>query len=59
VRLAIARFLFEALMVIGVPCLIALKLHLLPERVNKIAMWGLVLCFVLMLIRLTLLAFGD
>ncbi len=58
-RQALAQFLFRAILVIGVPCLIAAKLHVLPRRVNKIAMWGLLLCFVLVLIRLTLLAFGD
>lgn len=58
-RLFIAAHLMTMILVIGVPCLIVAKLHILPKRVNTIAAWGLGLCFVLILIRLGLLAFGD
>ena len=58
-RQAIAQFLLKSIIVIGVPCLIAAKLHVMPKRVNRIALWGPVLCFVLALVRLALLAFGD
>jgi len=58
-RLFIASHIMTVGLVIGVPCLIVVKLHVLPERVNRIAVWGLGICFLLILIRLSLLAFGD
>ena len=58
-RVAIAQVLTKAIIAIGVPCLIAAKLHVLPRRVNKLAMWGLLVCLLLIFVRLSLLAFGD
>lgn len=58
-RLFIASHMMMAILLIGVPCLIVVKLHVLPRQVNRIAVWGLGVCFLLMLIRLSLLAFGD
>jgi hypothetical protein len=59
IRLYIANHLMTVILVIGVPCLIVAKLHILPRTVNKIALWGLGVCFLLILLRLSLLAFGD
>jgi len=59
VRALLADYLLRAILVIGVPSLIAVKLHILPRRLNQIAVWGLGLCFLLLLVRLSLLAFGD
>jgi hypothetical protein len=58
-RLFIAKHLMTVILVIGVPCLIVAKLHILPKQVNRIAVWGLGVCFLLILVRLSLLAFGD
>ena len=58
-RLFIATHLMTVILVIGVPCLIVAKFHILPKQVNRIAVWGLGLCFLLILVRLNLLAYGD
>ncbi len=58
-RQDVIRYLYVTIIGICVPCFIALKIPLLPRRIKFAAIWGLGLCFFLILLRLALLAFGD
>ncbi len=58
-RQVIAEYLFKLGLVIIIPCLVVVKFNFFGERVYKVALFGLVFCFILILLRLTLLAFGD